>query len=75
MLCLDEQFQAQFQTAPYKNGDPRPSISPQMIDVLIIDDIQELTGKDRYAERVLQHLQPPATAGKQLQSSRRASRP
>ncbi len=38
-------FQAQFQTA-YKNGEIPDFIHfYQMIDVLIIDDIQELTGK------------------------------
>ena len=53
-------FQAQFQTA-YKNGH-----FYQMIDVLIIDDIQELTGKTGTQNaffNIFNHLQ---LAGKQL---------
>ena len=65
-------FQAQFQTA-YKNGEIPDFIHfYQMIDVLIIDDIQELTGEDG-AECAFQHLQPP-TAGGQTADSR-TSRP
>ena len=54
-------FQAQFQTA-YKNGEIPDFIHfYQMIDVLIIDDIQELTGKTGTQNALLQHIQPLAT--------------
>ena len=60
-------FQAQFQTA-YKNGEIPDFIHfYQMIDVLIIDDIQELT-EDGHAECVLQHLQPPTAGGQTADS-------
>ena len=59
-------FQAQFQTA-YKNGEIPDFIHfYQMIDVLIIDDIQELTGKTGTQTaffNIFNHLQ---LAGKQL---------
>ncbi len=59
-------FQAQFQTA-YKNGEIPDFIHfYQMIDVLIIDDIQELTGKPGTQNaffNIFNHLQ---LAGKQL---------
>ena len=59
-------FQAQFQTA-YKNGEISDFIHfYQMIDVLIIDDIQELTGKTGTQNaffNIFNHLQ---LAGKQL---------
>ena len=59
-------FQAQFQTA-YKNGEIPDFIHfYQMIDVLIIDDIQELTGKAGTQNaffNIFNHLQ---LAGKQL---------
>ena len=59
-------FQAQFQTA-YKNGEnPHFIHFYQMIDVLIIDDIQELTGKTGTQNaffNIFNHLQ---LAGKQL---------
>ena len=59
-------FQAQFQTA-YKNGDITDFIHfYQTIDVLIIDDIQELTGKTGTQNiffNIFNHLQ---LAGKQL---------
>lgn len=59
-------FQAQFQTA-YKNGEIPDFIHfYQMIDVLIIDDIQELTGKTGTQNaffNIFNHLQLP---GKQL---------
>ena len=59
-------FQAQFQTA-YKNGEIPDFIHfYQMIDVLIIDDIQELTGKTGTQNaffNIFNHLQ---LAGKQL---------
>ncbi len=59
-------FQAQFQTA-YKNGEITDFIHfYQMIDVLIIDDIQELTGKTGTQNaffNIFNHLQ---LAGKQL---------
>ena len=59
-------FQAQFQTA-YKNGEINDFIRfYQMIDVLIIDDIQELTGKTGTQNaffNIFNHLQ---LAGKQL---------
>ena len=59
-------FQAQFQTA-YKNGEITDFIRfYQMIDVLIIDDIQELTGKAGTQNaffNIFNHLQ---LAGKQL---------
>lgn len=59
-------FQAQFQTA-YKNGDITDFIHfYQTIDVLIIDDIQELTGKagtQNVFFNIFNHLQ---LAGKQL---------
>lgn len=59
-------FMAQFQTA-YKNGDINDFIRfYQMIDVLIIDDIQELTGKigtQNVFFNVFNHLQ---MAGKQI---------
>ncbi len=59
-------FQAQFQTA-FKNGDIPDFIHfYQMIDVLIIDDIQELTGKTGTQNaffNIFNHLQ---LAGKQL---------
>ncbi len=58
-------FQAQFQTA-YKNGEIPDFIHfYQMIDVLIIDDIQELTGKPGTQNaffNIFNHLQ---LAGKQ----------
>ena len=59
-------FQAQFQTA-YKNGEITDFIQfYQMVDVLIIDDIQELTGKTGTQNaffNIFNHLQ---LAGKQL---------
>ncbi len=59
-------FQAQFQTA-YKNGTIPDFINYyQMIDVLIIDDIQELTGKTGTQNvffNIFNHLQ---LSGKQL---------
>ena len=59
-------FQAQFQTA-YKNGEIPDFIHfYQMIDVLIIDDIQELTGKTGTQNaffNIFNHLQ---LSGKQL---------
>ena len=59
-------FQAQFQTA-YKNGEITDFIHfYQMIDVLIIDDIQELTGKTGTQNaffNIFNHLQ---LSGKQL---------
>lgn len=59
-------FQAQFQTA-YKNGEIPDFIHfYQMIDVLLIDDIQELTGKTGTQNaffNIFNHLQ---LAGKQL---------
>ena len=59
-------FQAQFQTA-YKNGEIPDFIHfYQMIDVLIIDDIQELTGKTGTQNaffNIFNHLQ---LAGKRL---------
>ena len=59
-------FMAQFQTA-YKNGDINDFIRYyQMFDVLIIDDIQELTGKvgtQNVFFNVFNHLQ---MAGKQI---------
>lgn len=59
-------FQAQFQTA-YKNGEIPDFIHfYQMIDVLLIDDIQELTGKAGTQNaffNIFNHLQ---LAGKQL---------
>lgn len=59
-------FMAQFQTA-YKNGDTNDFIRfYQMIDVLIIDDIQELSGKPGTQNvffNVFNHLQ---MAGKQI---------
>jgi len=59
-------FQAQFQTA-YKNGEIPDFIHfYQMIDILIIDDIQELTGKTGTQNaffNIFNHLQ---LAGKQL---------
>ena len=59
-------FRAQFQTA-YKNGEITDFIRfYQMIDVLIIDDIQELTGKAGTQNaffNIFNHLQ---LAGKQL---------
>ena len=59
-------FQAQFQTA-YKRGEITDFIHfYQMIDVLIIDDIQELTGKPGTQNaffNIFNHLQ---LAGKQL---------
>ena len=59
-------FQAQFQTA-YKNGEIPDFIHFfQMIDVLIIDDIQELTGKTGTQNaffNIFNHLQ---LSGKQL---------
>lgn len=59
-------FQAQFQTA-YKNGEITDFIHfYQMIDVLLIDDIQELTGKPGTQNaffNIFNHLQ---LAGKQL---------
>ena len=59
-------FQAQFQTA-YKNGEITDFINfYQMVDVLIIDDIQELTGKvgtQNVFFNVFNHLQ---MAGKQI---------
>ena len=59
-------FQAQFQTA-YKNGEITDFIHfYQTIDVLIIDDIQELTGKTGTQNaffNIFNHLQ---LAGKQL---------
>ena len=59
-------FQAQFQTA-YKNGEINDFIRfYQMVDVLIIDDIQELTGKTGTQNaffNIFNHLQ---LAGKQL---------
>ncbi|MDE7122941.1 MAG: chromosomal replication initiator protein DnaA [Alistipes sp.] len=59
-------FQAQFQTA-YKNGEIPDFIHfYQMIDVLMIDDIQELTGKTGTQNaffNIFNHLQ---LAGKQL---------
>ncbi len=59
-------FQAQFQTA-YKNGEIPDFIHfYQMIDVLIIDDIQELTGKTGTQNaffNIFNHLQ---LTGKQL---------
>ena len=59
-------FQAQFQTA-YKNGEIPDFIHfYQMIDVLLIDDIQELTGKAGTQHaffNIFNHLQ---LAGKQL---------
>ncbi|MBQ1173721.1 MAG: chromosomal replication initiator protein DnaA [Alistipes sp.] len=59
-------FQAQFQTA-YKNGEITDFINfYQMVDVLIIDDIQELTGKTGTQNvffNIFNHLQ---LAGKQL---------
>ena len=59
-------FQAQFQTA-YKNGEITDFINfYQMVDVLIIDDIQELTGKigtQNVFFNIFNHLQ---LAGKQL---------
>ena len=59
-------FQAQFQTA-YKNGEIPDFIHfYQMIDVLIIDDIQELTGKPGTQNaffNIFNHLQ---LSGKQL---------
>ena len=59
-------FQAQFQTA-YKNGEINDFIRfYQMIDVLIIDDIQELTGKTGTQNaffNIFNHLQ---LAGKQI---------
>ena len=59
-------FQAQFQTA-YKNGEITDFIHfYQMVDVLIIDDIQELTGKTGTQTaffNIFIHLQ---LAGKQL---------
>ncbi len=59
-------FQAQFQTA-YKNGEITDFIHfYQMVDVLIIDDIQELTGKTGTQNvffNIFNHLQ---LAGKQL---------
>ena len=59
-------FQAQFQTA-YKNGDINDFIRfYQMVDVLIIDDIQELTGKTGTQNaffNIFNHLQ---LAGKQI---------
>ena len=59
-------FQAQFQTA-YKNGEITDFIHfYQMVDVLIIDDIQELTGKTVTQNaffNIFNHLQ---LAGKQL---------
>lgn len=59
-------FMAQFQTA-YKNGDINDFIRfYQMIDVLIIDDIQELSGKSGTQNvffNVFNHLQ---MAGKQI---------
>ncbi len=59
-------FQAQFQTA-YKNGEITDFIRfYQMVDVLIIDDIQELTGKAGTQNaffNIFNHLQ---LAGKQL---------
>lgn len=59
-------FMAQFQTA-YKNGDINDFIRfYQMIDVLIVDDIQELSGKSGTQNvffNVFNHLQ---MAGKQI---------
>ena len=59
-------FQAQFQTA-YKNGEINDFIRfYQMVDVLIIDDIQELTGKTGTQNaffNIFNHLQ---LSGKQL---------
>ncbi len=59
-------FQAQFQTA-FKNGEINDFIRfYQMIDVLIIDDIQELTGKTGTQNaffNIFNHLQ---LAGKQI---------
>ena len=59
-------FQAQFQTA-YKNGEITDFIHfYQMVDVLIIDDIQELTGKTGTQNvffNIFNHLQ---LSGKQL---------
>lgn len=59
-------FQAQFQTA-YKNGEINDFIRfYQMVDVLIIDDIQELTGKAGTQNaffNIFNHLQ---LAGKQI---------
>ena len=59
-------FQAQFQTA-FKNGEIPDFIHfYQMVDVLIIDDIQELTGKPGTQNaffNIFNHLQ---LAGKQL---------
>lgn len=59
-------FQAQFQTA-YRNGEITDFIHfYQMVDVLIIDDIQELTGKTGTQNaffNIFNHLQ---LAGKQL---------
>lgn len=59
-------FQAQFQTA-YKNGEINDFIRfYQMVDVLIIDDIQELTGKTGTQNaffNIFNHLQ---LAGKQI---------
>ena len=68
-------FQAQFQTA-YKNGEIPDFIHfYQMIDVLIIDDIQELTGKTGTQNaffNIFNHLQ---LAGKQLILTPRTNRP
>ena len=65
-LGKTHKFQAQFQTA-YKNGEIPDFIHfYQMIDVLIIDDIQELTGKTGTQNaffNIFNHLQ---LAGKQL---------
>lgn len=59
-------FQAQFQTA-FKNGEINDFIRYyQMVDVLIIDDIQELTGKTGTQNaffNIFNHLQ---LAGKQI---------
>ena len=60
-------FQAQFQTA-YKNGEINEFINfYQMIDVLIIDDIQELSGNKAGTQNaffnIFNHLQ---LAGKQI---------
>ena len=60
-------FQAQFQTA-YKNGEINDFINfYQMIDVLIIDDIQELSGNKAGTQNaffnIFNHLQ---LAGKQI---------
>ena len=59
-------FQAQFQTA-YKNGEITDFIQfYQMVDVLIIDDIQELTGKTGTQNAFFNIFNHLHLAGKQL---------